>query len=551
MINPPMLLAFAGGDVAMGPLDITVFASYIVALLIIGGVVSYRHRKSEDLFLGGRSMGWGNVGFSIFGTNVGPTFLIATCGAGYTTGMVTANFEWMAWVFLFLLGMVFVPFYLRTKISTMPEFLNKRFGPNCYSFMSFYALFGTVVLWIGSTLYAGGSLLAQLLGWDVMTSIWVLALLATVFTVAGGLVAVMVTDSFQSVLMIVGAGTLSIIAFSHIGSFEALREVQVGDTPPELTWKLFHPADSPTPWFAFVLGYPVLSLWFWCSDQTIVQRALGARDLKQSQAGTLFCGFLKILPPFIFLFPGIFAAILLPGIEDDKQVFLKMVNTYLGAGLKGLIIAVLVAAVVSTLNSGLNSFSTIYTLDVHQRWFSRNRSEHHVKTVGRVTTLMAGLMAVGIAVYLKNAQESGGMNLFDLFQSIIGYMAPPVSAVFVLGIFWKRATAKAAFVTLVVGTGLCLGVGIASFNQAGFLLNADGDSILPHFLLQSFILFCILLALMVAVSLLTQHSETETELPTLRQTYRENPGLGKPGRIGWSVLAVVMVGLYLCFQLLM
>jgi len=351
--------------------------------------------------------------------------------------------------------------------------------------------------------------------------------------------------------MIVGAGTLSIIAFSHLGSLEALRNVQVGDTPPELTWKLFHPADSPTPWFAFVLGYPVLSLWFWCSDQTIVQRALGARDLRQSQAGTLFCGFLKILPPFIFLLPGIFAAVLLPGIQDDKQVFLQMVNTYLGAGLKGLIVAVLVAAVVSTLNSGLNSFSTIYTLDIHQRWFSHNRSEHHAKQVGRVTTLLAGFMAVAIAVYLKNAQESGGLNLFDLFQSIIGYMAPPVSAVFVLGIFWKRATATGAFVTLTAGSALCLGIGIASFNKAGFLLNPEGDSILPHFLLQSFILFCILLTLMVVVSLLTQHSKSETELPTLRETYRNNPGLGKVGRMGWIVLALVMVSLYLFFQLVM
>ena len=198
----------------MHPLDVTgVFVGYILILLSIGAFVSYRHRKSEDLFLGGRSMGWSNVGLSIFGTNIGPTFLIATCGAGYTTGMVTANFEWMAWIFLFLLGMVFVPFYLNTKISTMPEFMNKRFGPGCYTFMSFYALLGTVVLWIGGTLFAGGALLSQLLGWELMTCIWVLAAIAASFTIAGGLVAVMVTDSFQSILMIIGAAT----AFNHCG----------------------------------------------------------------------------------------------------------------------------------------------------------------------------------------------------------------------------------------------------------------------------------------------------------------------------------------------
>lgn len=244
----------------MGSIDYIVFGSYIVILLFIGGFVSYRNRKSEDLFLGGRSMKWGNVGLSIFGTNIGPTFLIATCGAGYTTGMVTANFEWMAGVFIFLLGMVFVPFYLNTKISTMPEFMLKRFGDRCYTFMSFYSLLGTVVLWIGGTLFAGGALLGQLLGWDLITSIWVLAIIATSFTVAGGLVAVMVTDSFQSILMILGAATLSIIAFCNIDSFDAILNVKCTNVAPEMTWKLFHPAGSEDPWYAFVLGYPVLSL---------------------------------------------------------------------------------------------------------------------------------------------------------------------------------------------------------------------------------------------------------------------------------------------------
>lgn len=551
MLLPFSFLAFSDGKISLSSLDIIVFFAYVVALMVIGGVVSYRQRNSNDLFLGGRSMGWGNVGFSIFGTNIGPNFLIASCGAGYTSGLVTANYEWMAWIFLFLLGMVFLPFYLSTKISTMPEFLNLRFGPNCYSFMSFYALFGTVVLWISGTLYGGGSLLSQLLGWDIITSIWALAILATVFTVAGGLAAVMVTDSFQSVLMIIGAGTLSVIAFSHIGDIDALRNLQVGTSPPEHTWKLFHDGESATPWYAFVLGYPVIGLWFWCSDQTIVQRTLGARDLKQSQGGTLFCAFLKILPPFIFILPGIFAAFLMPGIKDDKLVFLNMVNTYLAPGLKGLIIAVLVAAVISTLNSGLNSFSTIYTLDIHQRWFTKNKSEHHSKRVGQITTLIAGVLSVAIALYLKRTQESGNLNLFDLFQSIIGYMAPPVCTVFILGIFWKRATAKAALITLIFGSILCLGLGISVFNKATFLFNEDGGEILPHFLMQSFFLFAFLMVLMVSISLCTQHDEKENPLPSLRATYREHPGLGKTSIVGWGALALVMVLLYSFFQFIM
>jgi SSS family solute:Na+ symporter len=629
------------GNVDMQLGDGLVFFGYIVALLAIGGYASYRQRKSEDLFLGGRSMGWANVGLSIFGTNIGPTFLVATFGAGYTTGMVNANFEWMAWLFLLLLGMAFVPFYLHTKISTMPEFLQKRFGNGCYTFYSFYSLFGTVVLWIGGTLFAGGGILAQLLGWDLMTSVWVLAVIAASFTVAGGLVAVMVTDSFQSILMIVGAAALTVLAGVHIESFDALKDLVVRDVPADSTWKLFH-ASGTTPWYAFVLGYPVLSFWFWCSDQTIVQRVLGARDLKQGQAGTLFCGFLKILPPFIFLVPGILCAVLHPGIADDKEVFLFMVNEYLPVGLVGLIVAVLVAAVISTLDSGLNSFSTVFTLDIYKRWIDPDAGEHRIKVVGRIVTCAAALMAVGIAYYLDTVKNS---NLFNLFQSIISYLAPPISAVFVLGVFWRRSTAKAAIVTLILGSIVSVAVGYCDINDvfakeivsvtadriavvedgertvlpAGkiqivdgeYIVSLDGDrqetiftadsgktialgepllaamdtdeaegdedesatadpsetilveaagfapptkavaDLWPHFLLLSFYLFAALVALMLVLSLCTRHKADEAVLPSFKEAYRQNPGLGKKAFLGWGILGGIMVALYLFFHLVM
>lgn len=535
------------GNVDMQLGDGLVFFGYIVALLVIGGYASYRQRRNEDLFLGGRSMGWANVGLSIFGTNIGPTFLVATFGAGYTTGMVNANFEWMAWVFLLLLGMAFVPFYLHMKISTMPEFLQKRFGNGCYTFYSFYSLFGTVVLWIGGTLFAGGGILAQLLGWDLMTSVWVLAVIAASFTVAGGLVAVMVTDSFQSILMIVGAAALTVLAGMHIESFDALKGLVVRDVPADSTWKLFH-ASGATPWYAFVLGYPVLSFWFWCSDQTIVQRVLGARDLKQGQAGTLFCGFLKILPPFIFLVPGILCAVLHPGIADDKEVFLFMVNEYLPPGLVGLMVAVLVAAVISTLDSGLNSFSTVFTLDIYKRWIDPRAGEHHIKVVGRIVTCAAALMAVAIAYYLNNVES----NLFNLFQSIISYLAPPISAVFVLGIFWRRSTAQAAIVTLILGSIVSVAVGVCDINDT-FAKEIDGQTvdIWPHFLLLSFYLFAALVALMVILSLCTRRGPSEAVLPSFRETYRQNPGLGRKAIVGWGILGCIMLGLYLFFNLVM
>ncbi len=535
-----------GDQIQLQILDLMVIGGYVLLLIFIGGAVAIRNRMGSDLFLGGRSMRWNNVGFSIFGTNIGPTFLIATCGAGYTTGMVTANFEWMAWVFLALLGMVFVPFYLNTRISTMPEFMKKRYGRGCYTFMSFYSLFGTVVLWIGGTLFAGGALLAQLMGWDLMTSIWLLTFMAAALAITGGLRAVMVCDSLQSVIMIAGASLLVVLAALHLPDWQTLASVQPRDMDPELTWKLFHPSGSANPWYAFVLGYPILSIWFWCSDQTIVQKALGAKSLAHAQGGTLLCGFLKILPPFIFLLPGIIAAALLPGIEDDKDVFLLMVDTYLPVGLVGLIVSVLLAAVISTLSAGLNSFSTVFTLDIHKRWLSRDGTHAATKRVGQVVTLCAALMAVGIAWLMSQVE---GTNLFNLFQSIIGYMAPPVSVVFILGIFWKRATGRAALLTLICGSALSLSVGLADLTN--FFADADGNDILPHFLLLSFYLFCVILLFMIIASLLTQHHPEEVALPTLRETYRQNPGLGKTGFIGWGILALLMLSLYLFFHWVM
>lgn len=535
----------------LSPLDLGVFALYVLTLIGIGGWVSYRHRGTDDFFLGGRSMKWGNIGLSIFGTNIGPTFLIASCGAGYTTGLVNANYEWMAWVFLALLGMVFVPFYLHWRVSTMPEFLLRRFGKGTYQFMIGYALFGTIVLWIGGTLYAGGSLLSQLLNWDLLLSIVVLAVLATVFTVAGGLRAVMVTDSFQSILIILGAGSLTISALWHLDSLAVLRDLSVGGQDPSMTWKLFQPSGSATPWYAFVLGYPVLSLWFWCSDQTIVQRVLGAESLEEGQKGTLFCGFLKILPPFIFILPGILAAVLLPGIEDDKLVFLSMVDAFLGSGFKGLIVAVIFAAVVSTLNSGLNSFSTVVTLDILGRLRLRPLSQFNSRIAGMIVTVFAALLAIGIALYLNAAQQRGGLNLFDLFQSLIGYMAPPVATVFVLGIFWRRATGTAALSTLTLGSLLCLGLGAAALLQPHWFIRSDGSSILPHFLLQSFFLFVLLMAYMAILSLLTRERAIAAELPALRDLYAsENPSHLRNVLSGWGLLAIIMFALYLTFQVL-
>lgn len=520
---------------ALEPLDFVVIVVYMVVLLGIGAWVSLKNRGAQaDLFLGGRSMPWYNVGLSIFGTNIGPSFLIASCSIAYTSGMVGANFEWLAWWFLMLLGMLFVPHYMRTRIDTMPQFMLRRFGPRVYHFLSWYALFTTVILWLGGALYAGGVLFSQIMAWPLWLSVILLTAVSLALTAVGGLVAVVVTDSFQSVLMILGSATLTIIGLSHVGGLDRLV-----DGVPADYWHLMRPADDKTyPWYAVVLGYPVLAIWFWCTDQTIVQRALGARDLRQAQLGVAFAGYLKIIPPFIFMLPGIVCYVLHPDLANPDEAFMTMVTNYLPVGMTGLIVAVLIAALVSTVDSGLNSFSTVFTLDIYVKKYRPDATQEEIKWVGRLTMVAVAVLAILIAL----SMEGVGKDMFTLLQGIISFIAPPMGAVFLLGVLWKRATSTAALATLYVGSTVSLGAGLAHFKQWP---SAD---FWPNHLLLAFFLFAGICAFMVVVSLATQKSPDEEDMPTLAQTYAEMGQTPRSVWMLWGGLAVIMAGLYLLFS---
>ena len=343
--------------------DFVVIAVYIVTLVTIGMWVSFRRRGAEDLFLGGRSQGWGVVGLSIFGTNVNPSFLISSCSVAYVSGFAAANFEWLAWWLMMLLAMLFAPYYLKTRVSTTPQFILRRFGRGAHTFLSYYALFTTIVSWLGLVLYTGGLLFSQIMGWPLWLSLVVLMAIATSFTIVGGLAAVMITDAFQTVLMIAGATILTLIGLHEVGGIGALVQ-----KVPQSYWILLRSGpEAEYPWHAMLLGYGVAGIWFWCSDQTIVQRVLGAKDLRNAQLGTVLAAFLKILPPFLFLLPGILCCVLHPGLDDPDEAFATMIVHHLPTGMVGLMVAVLIAALISTIDSGLNSFSTVFTLDIYKR----------------------------------------------------------------------------------------------------------------------------------------------------------------------------------------
>ncbi|MEN7547998.1 sodium:solute symporter [Rapidithrix thailandica] len=514
-------------------LDVIVILGYLITLIFIGLYASRKVQKSGDLFLGGRHLRWGNIGFSIWGTNVGPSMLVASASLAYSTGVVGGNFSWLAFPLLILLSMVFVPKYLHTQISTTPEFLSKRFSESTRDLLSWYNLVAIMILWLGGTLYAGGIMISQLLNWPLILSVTALMGVAISFTVAGGLVAVVYTDTFQMVLLIIASVILTVFGIYEVGGVEKLI-----CSVPEDYWHLFRPASDPEyPWHALVLGYPVLGIWFWCTDQTIVQRVLGARDLRHGQQGVLFTGWLKILDTFIFMIPGIACFVLFPQLEDPDTAYLTMVTRLLPSGLVGLVIAVIIAALISTVDSGLNSLSTVFTLDIYAKKIKPQATDREKTRMGRWVTVIGGIVSVVLALSLSLVEK----NLFALFQSIISYLAPPMATVFLLGVLWKRANTLAANTTLIFGSILCLGIGIADlsgFPEKGFF---------PPFLLMSFYLFAGLCSFMVVLSLLTRPPQRHS-LPGLKAIYRAQQYSTTTIWWLWGILVGVMLGLYILFN---
>ncbi|MDO6695315.1 sodium/solute symporter [Aliiglaciecola sp. 3_MG-2023] len=530
-------------EVSLHSLDYFVIAIYVILLMAVGLFVSLRQSKDASLFVGDKSVGFASIGMSIWGTNIGPSFLIASFGAAYGSGMLIANFEWMAWIFMLLLAMVFTPYYLSLNVTTIPQIIKRRFGETMYRLLTAYSLLTVVVVWLGGGLYVGGLLFSQFTGWELWQSVLLLLVIATSFTVVGGLAAVIVTDAFQTVLMIVGMAALTLIGLYEVGGVGEL----VSKAPPEY-WSLIDLESEEVPWTAFILGYPIMAVWFWCTDQTIVQRVFAAKDLPTAQKGVFLAAALKILPPFIFILPGILFYILNPGIENTDGAFISMVSEYMPVGFRGLMIAVLMAALISTLDSGLNSFSTIFTLDFYEPIFKKGKplSLPETRLVGRIVTVVASVLAFVWAI----AMEGVASNLFELLQSLIAFLAPPLTTLFLIGLFWQRVTTTAAIYSFVIGCITCVTVGLLSVNGNTLGLFEAW----PHFLTLSFLLFLFTSLLTVVLSLLTQHSSEEELLPSFKEMARKATSKSKKQSKNiwraWAILALVMVSLYAGFEIL-
>jgi SSS family solute:Na+ symporter len=365
-------------------IDFLVVLIYLIILIAIGYWVSFVKKKNseENLFLAGHSLGWSSIGFTMWGTNVGPSMLIASASIGYTTGVVAGNFGWYAFVFIFLLAVVFAPRYLNAKVQTLPEFMGKRFGQSTRNYLAIYSLVTILITWLALTLFAGGILVGQILNIPLWMSVIVLVVIAAFFTIAGGLKAIAYTNVFQMLLLIV----VSLI-LTFVGLHKAGGVISVYENTPANYWNLLLPLDDPNyPWIAIILGYPIMGVWFWCTDQSMVQSVLGARNIRQGQLGANFTGWLKILDVALFIIPGITCFVLFPGLKDPDEAYMTMVTRLLPAGMTGMVMAVLIAALVSTIDSALNSLSTVFTMDIYLKRHNPNASQKEIIKTGRIVT---------------------------------------------------------------------------------------------------------------------------------------------------------------------
>jgi SSS family solute:Na+ symporter len=514
-------------------LDFIIVAVYLVTLLVIGYVVSVKQsKKNETLFLASNSLNWYSIGFNMWGTNVGPSSLLAFASIGYATGIVAGNFEWYAFVFLLLLAMVFAPRYIASKVSTMPEYMGKRYGDSTQNILAWYALVKILVSWLSLGLFSGGVLVRQILGIPMWQSVTVLVIFSGIFTFAGGLKAIAKVNVFQMILLIVVSLTLSFLGLQKLGGIDVL----IAKTPSNF-WNLVRPSDDAHyPWPAILLGYPVAAVAFFCTDQSMVQSVLGAKNLEQGQLGVNFIGWLKVMALPLFILPGILCYALYPELGSNSDLaYMTMVTNLFPSGMNGLVICVMITVLVGTIGSSLNALSTVFTNDIYVKKINPTATIKDQIKIGRLTIAAGCVFAILIAVAIDNIK---GQNLFNIFQAVLGFLAPSLSVVFLLSVFWKRTTKKAVNATLSWGSAFSLFVGVLYL----WIFPADKYPSWPHFLLISFYIFAVLLVAAVIISLTDKNPEVNFSDET------DIPKTSKKVKLLFGLLGLVILVLYLVFN---
>ena len=541
-------------------IDVIIMIIYAVAMIWYG-LSKAKRKSSEDYFLAGRNMTWPIVGISLFAANISSTTLIGLAGDAYSTGISVYNYEWFAVVILIVFSLFFLPFYLSSKVYTMPEFLERRYDKRSRYYFAFTTLIGNVLIETAAPLYIGSIIFERVFpGVDTSIIIIALAVAAAAYTIPGGLSSVVHTEVIQAILLMIGSIILTVFTLDAVGGWDNVMAVMeqkfnagmLKNAPGEML-SLVRPVDDPgVPWTGLITGVPILGFYFWVNNQFMVQRVLSAKDLSHGRRGSLFAGLLKLPVIFIMVLPGTMAIAMpetiFPNLENPDLVYPALLFNLLPVGLLGLVLAGLLAAMSSSISATLNSASTLITMDFVRKFFPNLTSQQLVR-VGQIATVILVILA---AIWAPQIQKFD--SLFKYLQIVISYIGPPVVAAFVLGLFWRRANGHGAFAGFVYGAIYAVVLVIFGDEIAGTAHNiapgfaiydAEAGEYYIHFLHVATILFFTCMIVIAIVSLLTPPLSEEKVAPLIwtKNTWNEETlALAKiPWYRNYRILSILLL----------
>ena len=618
----------------IGVIDLVIIVLYLAGIVGAGVWVGLRKRKGSEAgsyFLAGNTLSWSSIGLALFATNISCLHLVSLAQAGYDSGLLMGNFEWLAAYTLIVLSLFFVPFYMRAKVATLPDFLEKRYCTECRDWLAGLSMLTAIIFNIAFPLSTGWLVLHGVFGIDKWVCILTLTTLTAIYTILGGLSAVVLTETIQAVILLTGSIIITALAYTKVGGWHGMTDqLHASGEMVKLTMLRSSAEEPGLPWYAVLLGYPALSIWYWCADQTIVQRVLGAKDENHARTGPLFCGLIKVFPVFVFILPGLMFLTMIQGgkldglaqlrvrseqtitatgkqyqleltgkalggqtqkisfndgqapldltkelandgkpltlmtgldakkllvpanvtVMTSKETYGLMIKNLMPVGLFGVMAAALMAALMGNLASASNSIATLFSYDLYRR-FRPATPEHRLVLIGRLASLAAFLLGIGLVPLLDNYKS-----IFAGINDIIAHIAPPVSCVFAVGVFWPRASAFSAKWTMWVGslTGALVFTGktLHVWKPESFGWIPAFIYVTP-FMLMAFYLLCFCIALQVSLTLLRPKLAAEDPQKLFwAHPFDALKSPGWPGLANYKVLSalvfVAMCVLYYIFR---
>jgi SSS family solute:Na+ symporter len=518
----------------------------LAVVVSVGLYFARKWRSSEDFFLAGRSVTWVFVGFSLFATNISSEHFVGLAAGGHSKGLVQGGYEWIASYCLLMLALVFAPQYLRHKVYTIPEYFEKRYGVEVRLTLTVYFLVMIVLTKTTVAIYTGGIVIRHFTGWDLTYILWGVGLITAVYTMAGGLAAVIYTDFIQAIVLILGSVVLTGAALGEVGGWESLVTRLEAAGHAEHLSMVRPPTDPDLPFSGFLLGnFLIGGLFYWCMDQVNVQRVLGAKSMRHASGGAVFAGFLKIIPVFIMVLPGVIALVLYPDIEDHNATYGILVDRLLPHGLKGLVIAALLAALMSSLSSAFNSVATLVARDLLVRL--RPGTDMRTQVLAGNLALLAVMAAGILATPLVATQKT----VWDYLQTVTAYLSAPFAVAGLLGILNRRLNRRGAMAGVVVG----IAAGLFFFLESTLKWGIIESPYLGSFLHRSFISGVLSAAAMFIVSHLTAPPPEEVrrgDFALLARNGTRGPRIAVPliadHRAWAAVLFVIVTALWIIFR---